>query len=492
MAPLIVGHSTKLAQTGNRDGMKPRDSALLHRVIYQTPPNVVDASGNYLLLDTGQRILDAAGGAAVVSIGHGNRHVKEAIIAQLNQVAFCYGFGSSGSERLARLLIETTKGRMSKAFIVSSGVSNESGYSWCLNEAHSRRFPMTKGSEAMESAMKMARQYFLEISPPQQSRTRFIARKESYHGNTLGALAMSGHVVRRQLYEPMLTDNISHVSACNAYRGMLPGETVSTYVDRLAQELENEFQRVGPEIVCAFVAEPVVGAALGCVPSVKGYFRAMKAVCDRHGALLIFDEVMCGIGRTGTLHAWEQEGVVPDIQTIGKGLGGGYVPVAGILINRRVVDALTAGTGSFVHGQTYQGHPVACAAAAAVLSIITETSMMANVNGMSRLLFSLLNQRLGKHPNVGDIRGRGLFVGIEFVQDKATKKPFDPKAKVAAAIQSKGHEPGYEISLYPGNGTVDGRAGDHILLAPPYNITREDVEEMVERTARVIFAVLKT
>ncbi len=197
----------------------------------------------------------------------------------------------------------------------------------------------------MDAAMKMARQYFMEMVPPQPNRIRFIARSESYHGNTLGALGMSGHKARRAIYEPMLSPLVTHVAACNAYRGLRAEETVQDYVKRLASELDAEFQRVGPDTVCAFVAEPVVGAALGCVPSLPGYFKAMKKICDKYGALLILDEVMSGMGRTGTLYAWEQEDVVPDLQTMGKGLGGGYVPIAGLMINHRVIDVLEKGTG---------------------------------------------------------------------------------------------------------------------------------------------------
>ena len=266
----------------------------------------------------------------------------------------------------------------------------------------------------MEAAIKLSRQYFLELSPPQPQRFRFIARKESYHGTTLGALSMSGHLARRGLFEPVLipADTISRVSACNAYHGRKQSESTSAYVARLAQELDIEFERVGPDSVCAFVAEPIVGAALGCVPAVPGYFKAMKAVCDKYGALLIFDEVMCGMGRSGTLHAWEQEGVVPDLQTIGKGLGGGYAAIAGVLVGQRVVHALEKGTGAFAHGQTYQGHPIACAAALEVQRIITEERLVENVAKLGARLERSLKDRLGGHPNVGDIRGKGLFWGV--------------------------------------------------------------------------------
>ena len=368
----------------------------------------------------------------------------------------------------------------------------------------------------MEAAMKLARQYFLELDPPQPSRTKFIARKESYHGTTLGSLSMSGHVGRRALFEPMLMPNISRVSACNAYRGMKPGESVANYVARLAEELDAEFQRVGPEDVCAFVAEPVVGAALGCVPAVEGYLQAVAEVCERHGALLILDEIMSGMGRCGTLHAWQHDGIPPDIQTIGKGLGGGYAPVAGLLIRKRVVEALDKGTGAFAHGQTYQGHPIACTAALEVQRIIREEKLVENVAKMGVLLEQLLRQRLSDHPHVGDIRGRGLFWGVRsglFCALSSANNPrlnsFEIKIRRHRSIHRKllqcrftrkvgclaegraqltiaGMEEKYSISIYPGSGSVDGTSGDHVLLCPAYTVAQADIELIVDRAATVI------
>ena len=439
-------------------------SSVLHRTLHALPKKVVRASGLTLTLDDGQEIIDASGGAAVACLGHGNDTVKHAIGDQMDTVAYCHSlfYGTSVGEELAESLMASTDGQMARAFIVSSG------------------------SEAMEAAVKMARQYFLELKPSQPGRTRFIARQQSYHGTTLGALAIGGHVARRELYEPLLSTNTSHVSPCFPYRGMKESESADSYVTRLAKELDEEFQRVGPDTVCAFVAEPIVGAALGCVPAVAGYFKALKAVCDKHGALLILDEVMCGMGRCGTLHAWQDEGVCPDIQTIGKGLGGGYAPVAGMLVNHRVVDVLSQGTGAFSHGQTYQGHPVACAAALAVNKMIREPGVMERVKESGRRLESVLRGRLEGHNYVGDIRGKGLFWGMEFVRDKTTKEPFDALLKVASGIHDLGMEEPHNISLYPGAGTVDGKRGDHILVAPPYNSTPEEIDLVGTRTADVI------
>ncbi|KAI9893299.1 MAG: hypothetical protein M1814_000428 [Vezdaea aestivalis] len=440
------------------------ESCVFHRDVAHIPQTVIHGDGLYLTLESGQVILDATGGAAVACLGHGNERVRKAISQQMSRLSYCHSFtfSSAAAEALCNELIESTQGRMARAFIVSSG------------------------SEAMDGAMKLARQFFLEKSPPETSRYKFIARRLSYHGTTLGSLSVGGHLARRQPFEPLLAPIASHISACNPYRHQAENESSSQYVLRLAEELEEEFQRLGPSNVCAFVAEPIVGAALGCVPFVPGYFKAMKEVCNRHGALLIMDEVMCGMGRCGTLHAWTQTDIVPDIQTIGKGLGGGYMPVAGFLVNHRVIDTLNKGSRTFCHGQTYQGHPVACAAALEVQRIIKEESPVANVVAMGKVMYSLLQDQLGSHPHIGDIRGAGLFWGIEFVKDRSTKRPFAPESKIGSRIHELALTKPYSISLYPGSGTVDGIEGDHILLAPPYNVTIEQVQEIAHLTAQVV------
>ncbi|PIG84104.1 aminotransferase [Aspergillus arachidicola] len=440
------------------------NSAVLHRDTRFLPRKAIGGKGIYIFLEDGTKFLDSTGGAAVSCLGHGHEKVKQAIIDQTNTISYCHTafFGTGVSEELAQFLVDSTGGKLSKVYMISSG------------------------SEAVEAALKLARQYFLELPTPQPQRTRFIARKPSYHGITLGALAAGGHVLRRQPFEPLLPQNISHVSPCYPYRGKESGETDADYVARLAAELDAEFQRVGPENVCAFVAEPVVGAALGAVPAVPGYFKAMKAVCERYGALLILDEVMSGMGRCGTLHAWEQEDVIPDLQTIGKGLGGGYAPVSGLLIGEKIVQTLDKGTGVFRHGQTYQGHPISCAAALAVQKVIQEENLLENIRNMGIYLESQLKGRVGDHPYVGDIRGKGLFWGIEFVKDKSTKEPFNPEMGVAVHIQETGLDPTYGISLYAAAGCVDGTRGDHVLLAPPYNVTKDEIDLIVETTARVL------
>ncbi|KAK5057747.1 hypothetical protein LTR84_011748 [Exophiala bonariae] len=443
------------------------ESGVLYANITDTPPRIVGSQGMYLYTEDGREILDATGGAAVVSIGHNHPRVKSAIMRQLDQVAYSWAplFTTHAAEKLADVLVESTGGHMSKVFVVSSG------------------------TEAVEAALKIARQYFLELPEKQPKRTRFIARRQSYHGNTLGSLSVGGHVARKQIYNPILSTNTSHVSPCYAYRGKKDAETDEEYVSRLAQEIDDEFQAVGPDTVCAFIAETVAGTTLGSVPATPGYFQAMKEVCDRHGALFILDEVMSGMGRTGTLHAWEQEGVIPDLQTVAKGLGAGYASVGALLINKRVVESLRQGTGIFSHSQTYQAHPVACAAALEVQQVIRDENLLQNAREMGAYLEKTLKERIGYHKNVGDIRGRGLFWGVEFVSDKPTKEPFPAERKIGPLL-SKTAVAQYSLSLIPMTGMADGFSGDGVQLAPPYNVTRAQIDTLVDRLDKVIRQVL--
>jgi adenosylmethionine-8-amino-7-oxononanoate aminotransferase len=420
----------------------------------------------FLELSDGSVILDASGGPAVVVLGHGNERVAQAIGRQAAQLAYTHTvfFANAPAEALAQLILGDAPGGLTHAFFVSSG------------------------SEATESALKLARQYFVELGQPQ--RTRFISRQLSYHGNTLGALSVSGHRARRALYEPLLHTNHSQVSPCFRYRYAKPAETDADYAARLAAELAAEFERVGPQNVAAFIAEPVVGAAAGCVTAVPGYFKAVRDVCDRYGALLILDEVMCGMGRTGTTHAWEQEGIVPDIQTVAKGLGGGYAPIGGIFISGRVVAALTDGSGMFVHGHTYQAHPVACAAALEVQRIIAEERLVSNVRSMGRYLERGLKSEFATHAHVGDIRGRGLFWALEFVKDKTTRESFDPKLQIAEVVKDRGLECG--LAVYPCAGCVDGERGDQIIISPPFNVTGTDIDMIIDRLASTLKSTFPT
>jgi adenosylmethionine-8-amino-7-oxononanoate aminotransferase len=342
-------------------------------------------------------------------------------------------------------------------------------------------YMVSGGSEAVEAALKMARQYFVEIGEPQ--RQHFIARKQSYHGNTLGALAVGGNAWRRQQFAPLLID-VTHVLPCYEYRGRTAGETPEQYGERLARELEQAIHDVGGDRVIGFVAETVVGATLGAVPAVPGYFKRIREVCDRHGILLIIDEVMCGMGRTGTLHAVEQEGIAPDLMTIAKGLGGGYQPVGAVLASSRIVDAIKRGSGMFQHGHTYIGHPVGAAAALAVQKVIRRDKLLDQVKQNGAYFAGRLRDALSSHDHVGDIRGRGLFWGVELVEDRASKKPFDPALRLHARIKAEAMERG--LMTYPMGGTIDGKVGDHVMLAPPFIATRAELDEIVSRLAAAI------
>lgn len=429
-------------------------SHVFHRHLHNLPRTAVGGQGIYILDQQGKSYIDACGGAAVSCLGHGHPEVLAAMHAQIDQLAYAHTsfFTTEVAETLASELIRTAPNGMSHAYFVSGG------------------------SEAIEAALKMARQHFVEIGQPQ--RQHFIARRQSYHGNTLGALAVGGNAWRKAPFDPILV-NATHISPCYPYREQNPNETPEDYGLRLAQELDDTLSSMAPESVIAFVAETVGGATAGVLVPVPGYLKAVRAVCDKHGVLLILDEVMCGMGRTGTLHACEQDGVVPDIMAIAKGLGGGYQPIGAVLAHHRIVDSMHAGSGFFQHGHTYLGHPVACAAALAVQRIIARDHLLAHVQTQATTLHKLLTEAFNDHPHVGDIRGRGFFWGVELVKDRGTKQWFDPSLHLHAKIKAAAMQIG--LMVYPMSGTVDGQHGDHILLAPPFIATAKDLQIIVER-----------
>jgi adenosylmethionine-8-amino-7-oxononanoate aminotransferase len=440
-------------------------SRILHRSLRETPPKAVGGDGVWLIAEDGRKVLDASGGAAVSCLGHQHPRVIEAIARQASKLAFAHTafFSSEPAEALADNLVGHEPGGLAYVYFVSGG------------------------SEAVEASIKLARQYFIERGEPQ--RQRFIARRQSYHGNTLGALSAGGNAWRREPYAPLLSPAFSHVTPAFAYRERRDGETDAAFVARLARELDAEFLRLGPDTVAAFIAEPVVGATAGAVTAPDGYFRAVREICDRHGALLILDEVMCGMGRTGTLHAWEQEGVAPDIQAIAKGLGGGYQPIGAALAQGRIVDAIRNGSGSFQHGHTYLGHPLACAAALEVQHIIRDDKLLERVKERGRQLEQRLTERFGNHRHVGDIRGRGLFQAIELVEDRASRKPFDRGHKLNQKVKAAAFANG--LACYPAGGTMDGQSGDHVLLAPPYISTADDIDMIVDRLGAAVDSAVR-
>jgi hypothetical protein len=433
---------------------------ILHRHTHARYPTAVAGDGPYVIDAEGRRYLDASGGAAVSCLGHSRRDVVEAIQAQLDRLPYAHTsfFTNEPSEALAEHLTARAPGDLGHVYFVSGG------------------------SEANETALKLARQYVVERGEPE--RRHFIARHQSYHGNTIGALSVGGNPARRAMFDPILAHNVAHISPCYAYRGQGAEESARDYGQRVADELEAKLQELGPETVIGFVAEPVVGATLGAVPPVPGYLQRIREICDRYGILLILDEVMCGMGRTGTLYACEQDGVAPDLLTCAKGLGGGYQPIGAVLLSEAIYDAIRAGSGAFQHGFTYIGHPTACAGALAVQQAIEREDLLARVREQGQALRRDLLDLCWQHPNVGDLRGRGLFLGIELVADRGTKRPFDPGLKLNARIKRAAMDEG--LMCYPGGGTVDGTAGDHVLLAPPYIIEEQHRMELVEKLGRAL------
>ncbi len=438
-------------------------SSVMHRNGTGGLPVAVGGEGCWLIDAAGRRYLDASGGAAVSCLGHGHPKVVAAMHEQIDRLAYAHTsfFTTEAMERLGDRVIATAPPGIEKAYFVAGG------------------------SEAMEAALKLARQYFVEIGQPR--RRHVIARRQSYHGNTLGALAVGGNMARREVFAPLLIE-AHHIAPCYAYRDRRDDENEEAYGIRIADELDGKIRELGPETVMAFVAEPVVGATAGALPAVPGYFARIREICDRHGVLLILDEVMCGMGRTGTLHACEQEGIAPDIMTIAKGLGGGYQPIGAMLASGTIDRAIQAGSGAFKHGHTYVGHALACAASLAVLETIEQDGLLARVRTQGERLNDALTERFGNHPHVGDVRGRGLFRALELVADRATKVPFDPGRRLHARIKAEAMARG--LMCYPMGGTLDGTRGDHVLLAPPYIIADAEIAQLVDRLGQAVDAAI--
>jgi len=437
---------------------------VLHRQLKHDYPAAVAGRGIVIRDGAGKEYIDASGGAAVSCLGHAHPDVLAALHAQIDQLDYAHTgfFTTPAAEQLADEMVRDAPAGISHVHFTSGG------------------------SEGVEAALKLARQYFYERGQPQ--RRHFIGRLQGYHGNTLGALSVGGNLWRRRPFAPILLENVHHVSPCYAYRGQHAGETAEDYGGRLAQELSDKIDELGGDTVIAFIAETMVGATLGAVPAVPGYFRRIREICDRHGILLILDEVMCGIGRTGTLHACEQEGVSPDLMIVAKGLGGGYAPIGALMASGKIVDALAEGSGFFQHGHTYMGHPLACAAALAVQRVIRRDRLLDNVKTQGAHLMRRLGERFGNHPFVGDVRGRGLFQAIELVADRGTKEPFDPARKLHARIKQEALDRG--LMVYPMGGTVDGARGDHVLLAPPFIVDAATIDTIVERLGEAVDAAV--
>jgi adenosylmethionine-8-amino-7-oxononanoate aminotransferase len=436
---------------------------ILHRAANAVMPTAIGGKGIELFDSSGKTYIDASGGAAVSCLGHGHPDVLAAMHKQLDTLAYAHTgfFTSDVAEQLADRLIEDAPAGLDHVYLVSGG------------------------SEGVEAALKMARQYFVEKGEPQ--RRHIIGRRQSYHGNTLGALAAGGNEWRRSQFRPLLIET-HHIDPCFAYRLQDAGESDAAYAARAAQGLEDKILELGADQVIAFVAETVVGATAGAVPPVADYFKRIRAICDRYGVLLILDEVMCGMGRTGTLHACEQDGIAPDLLVIAKGLGGGYQPIGAVLLSAKIFEAFAKGSGFFQHGHTYMGHPMAAAAGLAVQEVIRRDGLLGNVVAMGDHLQRRLEERFANHHHVGDIRGRGLFRGVELVADRGSKQPFAPELKLNAAVKREAMARG--LMVYPMGGTIDGISGDHVLLAPPFIVTTEQVDAIVERLGDAVDAAV--
>jgi adenosylmethionine-8-amino-7-oxononanoate aminotransferase len=432
---------------------------VFHRSTRLDWPVAVGGRGIELIAADGRRFIDASGGAAVSCLGHGHPAVTRAIARQAEMLAYAHTsfFTNEPAEALADCLIEQAP------------------------EGSSRVYFVDNGSAAVETALKMARQYHIETGAT--GRTRVISRKQSYHGNTLGALAVGGNVGRRAPYEPYLFGT-SFIEPCFEYRYARAGESPEEYGRRAADALEKELLRVGPDSVTAFIAETVVGATAGAVPPAPGYLRRIREICDCYGVLLILDEVMCGAGRTGWFLACEQDGVVPDMVTLAKGLAGGYQPIGAVLCSDQVYEAFVAGSGAFVNGHTYSAHAIACAAALAVQRVIRDEGLLDCVRARGQYLRAGLEARLGQHRCVGDIRGRGLLMALELVAERDNATPFDPALRMHNRVKAAAMERG--LLVYPGGGTIDGQRGDHVLLAPPYNVTEAELDIIIDRLALAV------
>ncbi len=437
-----------------------------HKTISATNalPKVVRGRGSYLWDASGKQYIDGSGGPAVYCIGHANAEVNRAITDQLSQIAhgYRYNFTTDALEELTEIIRNRVGGTLREMVYV------------------------TGGSEAVESCLKIALQYQTAIG--QKSRRRFISRDRSWHGNTLGALGLSGFSERTAAYEGGFIPSIK-IAAANEYRP-LPGATAETAGAAAAAELETAILRAGPETIAAFVFEPVVGAAGGCVPSPPGYAAAVRDICTRHGVLMIADEVMSGAGRCGTWRALAHDGVEPDIMAVAKGLAGGYQPLGAAICTTQVWQAIQAADGAFGTGHTFTGHTAACAAGVAVQNIVAREGLTQKVAANGPRLKSWLAEALAGVDAIGSIRGRGHFIALELVADQSTKAPFDKDRKLFMKIRAQAMENG--LICYPVGGNVDGISGDIVIFAPPYNSTDAELCEIVDKGARSVRQVLQS
>jgi adenosylmethionine-8-amino-7-oxononanoate aminotransferase len=425
-------------------------------------PRLVRGKGSYLFDADGKRYLDGSGGPAVFCLGHAHPEVNAALARQFEEIAYAYRylFTSAALENLTDAVLQACGGGFKD--IVYAG----------------------SGSEAVEGALKIALQYF--AARGQMKKRRFIARRRSWHGNTLGALSTSDFAQRRRAFEGSLLD-VTFVSAANDYRRP-EGVSSENLAATLAAELEQAILSLGPEHVAAFIFEPIVGAAGGVVPAPAGYAQAVEAVCRKYDVLVIADEVMCGSGRSGNWRALEHDGIVPDIMCVAKGLAGGYIPLGATLVTPRIAAPILSEHGAYMTGHTFTGHTAACAAALAVQHIVKRDRLVDRVRTTGRLFQSALRQALASFDEVGDVRGRGFFIGIEFVRDRPARLPFPAERALSFDIGSRAFADG--LICYPCSGNVDGAAGDTVIIAPPYNASDGELEEIITKLKRAVGSAL--
>jgi adenosylmethionine-8-amino-7-oxononanoate aminotransferase len=430
----------------------------LSKNLNHTPLKVTGGEGVWIEVDGRRRLLDTCGGVAVSSLGHRHPRIIEAMKQHSEDLAWAHAgvFKSDATENLAEFLVRRAGRGLTHAQFLSGG------------------------SEAMELALKVAYQYHHERGESQ--RNIFISRRQSYHGCTLGTLSVSGNISRRAIYDPFFFGT-EKVSPCYAYRGKREGETDPEYAKRLGMELDEKIQAIGPQRVAAFIAEPVVGSTMGAVPAVEGYFREISKTCKKHGVLLILDDIMSGMGRSGSLFSHNDDDVTPDIVTVGKGLAAGYQPISAYFISEDIHDTIKNGSGILLNGQTNVNHPYACAIALEVQQTIEHEELLTAVQMRGQQFKDGLNSLLEKYDFIGDIRGRGMFFGIEFVEDDRKQSPIKNGQKLLEALNSFAMNE--DLLIYPGAGTVDGKLGAHILFAPPFIASKEEIEEMIDRIDRV-------
>ncbi|KAF9634717.1 Aminotransferase class-3 [Lasiodiplodia theobromae] len=418
-------------------------SHVMHRALRSEPRRIVSGQGISFTLADGTTLIDASSGPGVSCLGHRRPDVAQAVADQINRIGYVYsiGYTSEPAEELADMLLRDRPGGLARAMFFNSG------------------------SEATDAAVKLATQYWAEKGEGGRRRN-VISRAQSYHGNTIGALCVSGHQARRQMYSDWMSHNVSFVDPCYAYRAKPEGQSDDEYLAGLVKQLDDEFQRLGPETVSAFFAETISGTTLGCVSAVPGYFKAVRELCDKYGALLILDEIICGMGKTGTMHAWEQEEGFrgPDLQTIGKTLGGGFVPLSAVLVHEKVFDALAAGSGALSHGHTFQAHPTACAAAIEVQKIIERENLLDNCRKMGALLGELMEEEILPLPLA------------------KTAFPLDENfsSKVVAAAAELG------LNILGNLGKTGPIDVEHVMITPPYIITEAEVVKVVQLLKQAI------